>query len=273
LHAVNESGGDEALRIVVGAGSGMGAAVAARFARLGPLLLADSRAGSLAEVADRLPGDTSTTKCDITDPAEVQSLVDAARESGRPPAALVITAGLSPTMAGGRRIHEVNLIGTERVLRAFEPLVGAGTACVVLASIAGHMIPPDQTVDSILAEPLAEDYFERLEGLGLDPDNSEIAYAASKRGVRLMVCRHAGAWGARGARIVSVSPGIIDTGMGRQEAASQPMMAGMLDSSALGRMGEADEVAAVVEFLASDAASYVTGTDLLVDGGTMSSMG
>lgn len=270
---VGITGDSEALRIIVGAGSGIGAAVAARLADTGPLLLADVRAGALAEVADRLPGDVSTAICDISDPSDVQALLKAADESARPPAAVVITAGLSPSMAGGRRIHDVNLIGTERLICGFEALAGSGTACVVLASMAGRMIPTDENIDQILSKPLADSFFDQLDSAGLDSDDSEIAYAVSKRGVQLSARRHASGWGARGARLVSVSPGIIGTAMGRQEAAGQPAMVDLLRASALERMGDADEVAAVVEFLVSDAASYVTGTDLLVDGGTVAAMG
>jgi NAD(P)-dependent dehydrogenase (short-subunit alcohol dehydrogenase family) len=75
------------------------------------------------------------------------------------------------------------------------------------------------------------------------------------------------AWSKRGARIISLSPGIIDTPMGRQELSQQPMMQGMID--AVGRMGTAEEVAAVAAFLVSPAASFVTGTDVLVDGGSV----
>jgi NAD(P)-dependent dehydrogenase (short-subunit alcohol dehydrogenase family) len=89
--------------------------------------------------------------------------------------------------------------------------------------------------------------------------------------IRLAV-RAAAAWGARGARIVSLSPGIVDTGMGRREYAAQPLMKTMVERTPLGRMGEADEIAAVAAFLVSDAASFITGTDLLVDGGSTEAM-
>jgi NAD(P)-dependent dehydrogenase (short-subunit alcohol dehydrogenase family) len=91
--------------------------------------------------------------------------------------------------------------------------------------------------------------------------------ASSKRGVQRLVRRHACEWGAKCGRIVSISPGIIDTGMGRLENENQPMMLQMVESSALARMAEPDEVAKVAAFLVSDDASFITGTDVLVDGG------
>jgi NAD(P)-dependent dehydrogenase (short-subunit alcohol dehydrogenase family) len=253
----------ESMNVVIGAASGMGAAVAALLAPRGPLLLADRDADRLAALAADLGA--TTMACDITAAADVQALRKAVDRLG----ALVVTAGLSPSMAGGRRIFEVNLLGLERVVRAFEGAIGAGSAAVCFASVAGHMMPALPAVDAVLDQPLSETFFDDVAKQGFDPDNPALAYALSKRGVRRLVQRHAAAWGAKGARILSLSPGIVDTGMGRLEADNQPMMAGMVASSSLARMGRPEEVAAVAAFLVSDAASFMTGTDVLVDGGAM----
>lgn len=255
----------DGMQVVVGAASGIGASLAERLAAHGPLLLADSDVDRLTAVADELGGDVRSVKCDITSAEDIESLVAMAGS----PACVAVTAGLSPTMASGRVIHDVNLVGLERLIRAVGPAMGAGSAGVVVASIAGHMVPADERIDAILADPLSPSFFDDLSAHGLDPDDPEIAYAVSKRGVLSLVRRHAPAWGTRGARLVSVSPGIIDTGMGRQEAQAQPMMADMVESSALGRIGRPEEVASVLEFLVSSSASYITGTDILVDGGTV----
>jgi NAD(P)-dependent dehydrogenase (short-subunit alcohol dehydrogenase family) len=117
---------------------------------------------------------------------------------------------------------------------------------------------------------LFDAYAEALGETATDPG---VAYSWAKRGVQRLVRREAAAFGATGARICSVSPGMIDTPMGRQEYARQPMMRTLEDMTPLGRTGRADELAAVVTFLLSDEPSFVTGVDVLVDGGACAAVG
>jgi NAD(P)-dependent dehydrogenase (short-subunit alcohol dehydrogenase family) len=172
-------------------------------------------------------------------------------------------------MAAARRVFEVNLVGTQLLLDAFEGLAVQGSAAVCFASTAAHQFAPylDGSQKDLLRDPLAADFLDRATALAPD---SGIAYGLSKVGVQHAVRRAAPRWGRRGARVNSLSPGIIDTPMGRLEVEHQPVMLQMIEQTPLGRMGNAGEVAAVAAFLVSDAASFVSGTDFLVDGGLIS---
>jgi NAD(P)-dependent dehydrogenase (short-subunit alcohol dehydrogenase family) len=203
--------------------------------------------------------------CDVTDPVAVGRLVEEVRSLG-PFRALVHAAGLSPTMADPARIVEVNLLGTVRLLDAFEPLVTSGSAAVCFSSSAGHipleLLGPE--LSALIRDPRAEGFLERAAALLNDPG---LAYSWSKKGVQLEAAKAAVVWGRRaGGRVVSVSPGLIDTPMGRREFEHQPIMKSMLDNTPLHRFGAANEVAAVVAFLLSEQASFVSGIDVLVDG-------
>ncbi|MFP3899201.1 MAG: SDR family oxidoreductase [Acidimicrobiia bacterium] len=258
-----------ATNVVIGAGSGMGEAVARRLATGGErLLLADIERTGIERLAGELAGDVEAHRCDLTEPDDLAALAEATGELGR----LVLTAGLSPTMGSGRRILEVDIVGPARLLSIFGPLAGAGSVAVLFASMAGHLFPPAEDVDRILDEPLAGSVLDDLAAAGVDLDDTGTAYGIAKRALIRLVRRSAAAWGARGARIVSLSPGIVDTPMGRREQESQPVMADMVAGSPLGRMIDADEVAAVAAFLASPQASAITGTDVLVDGGAVAGL-
>jgi len=247
--------------VVVGAGSGMGAAVARALAGTGPLVLADRDGDRLGATAAASMRPVECITCDVTRADQCEALAARVPELG----VLVVTAGLSPTMGTGEEIYAVNLVGLAALLDALEPTLVRGSVAVCFASIAGHGPPPPAEVGAVLDDPLAPDLAGRLRAVGVDASDPGSAYGLSKHGVIRMVRHRAGTWAARGARIVSLSPGIVDTPMGRRELGEQPAMQPMIDL--VGRMGTAEEVATVAAFLASDAAAFVHGCDVLVDGG------
>jgi NAD(P)-dependent dehydrogenase (short-subunit alcohol dehydrogenase family) len=253
--------------VVIGAASGMGEAVARRLvARGNRLLLADRDVDGVERLAAELGAEALA--CDLTSAADVDAVAAATGALG----ALVLTAGLSPTMGPGRLIYDVDIVGPARVLSAFEPGAGEGSVAVLFASMAGHLVPDDAGIDAVLDRPLDPAFLDDLGAAGIPVDDPSFAYALGKRAVLRLVRREAKAWGLRGARLLSLSPGIIDTPMGRAENEAQPVMAEMVAGSAIGRMIAPDEVAAVVEVLVSPVASALTGTDVLVDGGAVAAL-
>lgn len=93
------------------------------------------------------------------------------------------------------------------------------------------------------------------------------AYVLSKRANRLQVASSAARWGRKGARIVSISPGVISTPMSKKEQETSKQMAFMIQNTPVGRIGTPEDIANTVEFLISPAAGFISGTDILVDGG------
>jgi NAD(P)-dependent dehydrogenase (short-subunit alcohol dehydrogenase family) len=230
------------MNVVIGGGSGIGEAVAA---------LLPGR----TLVADRVGGDVA---CDLAD----QSSIDAVAMQVDELDALVVTAGVSPAMADARTIFDVDLAGMARVLGAFDQLVRPGAVAVCVASMAGHLGNWPQEWLEVLDDPL------RSPDAGIT-DDPGTAYALAKLGVVRLIRKTAPAWGRRGARILSVSPGVIDTPMGRLELSETAGTSAMAEGCSLGRAGRPAEVASVIRFLCSPEASYITGTDILVDGGTV----
>jgi len=233
------------MNVVIGGASGIGAAVAAMLP--GETLVADRAGGEV--------------DCDVTDRASLDAVVGLVDRLD----ALVVTAGLSPALAGADAIMAVNLAGTANVLDAFDPLIGEGTVVVLLASMAGHMGQYPAEVLSALDDPAT------APGAGLT-DDAATAYMMSKLGVIRLVRRTAGSYGGRGARIVSVSPGVVDTPMGKKEFASGNGTAETAAAGAFGRQARPEELAEVIAFVCSPKASFVTGVDWLVDGGAVAAL-
>ncbi|MFD4600701.1 SDR family oxidoreductase [Streptomyces sp. NPDC058464] len=262
--------------VVVGSGS-IGLAIARRVGNGRTLLLADYSEKALDTASDLLSGegyDVTTRVTDVSDSAAVAALADAAAELG-PVTQVVHTAGVSPVQAPTERVLHVDLLGTALVLDEFARVIASGGAGVVISSMAGHMQSPYvPEIEHALANA---ETAELLSLPFLQPDqvgNSGAAYALSKRANALRVQAMAVAWGKRAARVNCISPGIILTPLARDEM-SGPGSEGyrrMIETSAAKRVGTPDEVAEAAAFLLGRQAGFITGADLLMDGGVIAAL-
>ena len=234
-------------------------------------MLADFNEKTLsAEVAalSEMGYDVHGVACDVSDRSSVANLVAEADKLG-PITGVVHTAGLSPVQASAEAIFKVDLYGFALMIDLFGEVVAPGGSGVFIASMAGTMTPMDPELET----PLAMTPTEELLGLGVVSETTDpgAAYSISKRGNQARVEMTCAQWGARGARLNTISPGIIATPMGNAELAGEngEGMRMMIDLSASKRVGTPEDIAMAVDFLLSPNSTFITGTDLLVDGGAV----
>ena len=257
--------------VVIGAGS-IGQAIARRVSAGKHVLLADLRlenAEAAATVLLDAGFEVTTAVVDVSSRESVQALVKLATTIGEV-CAVIHAAGVSPSQAPVSTILRVDLYGTALVLEVFGNVIAEGGSAVVIASQSGHRLPaltPEQNkalattpVEELLALPM----------LQADQVSDPLhAYQISKRGNSLRVMAEAVRWGKRGARVNTISPGIIFTPLARDEL-SGPRGEGyqrMIDLSAAGRGGTPDEVGSVAALLMGPEGTFITGSDFLMDGG------
>ena len=257
--------------VVIGAGS-IGQAIARRVSAGKHVLLADLRqenADAAAEVLSNAGFEVSTAIVDVSSRESVHALVETADALGDV-TGVIHAAGVSPSQASPATILAVDLYGTALVLEEFGNVIAAGGAGVVIASQSGHRLralTAEQNkalattpVDELLALPM------------LQPDqvtDSLHAYQLSKRGNSLRVMAEAVRWGKRGARVNTISPGIIFTPLAKDELTG-PRGEGyrrMIELSRGRARRHPDEVGTVGALLMGPDGGFITGSDFLMDGG------
>ena len=257
--------------VVIGTGQ-IGQAIARRVGVGKHVLLADMRpenATAAAEVMGNAGYEVSAATVDASSRKSVHALVETATKLGDV-TGLIHAAGVSPSQASPATILKVDLYGTALVLEEFGNVIARGGSGVVIASQSGHRLPP-LTVEQNRA--LATTPVEELLSLPfLQPGqvtDSLHAYQLAKRGNSLRVMAEAVRWGKRGARINAISPGIIITPLAKDELTG-PRGEGyrrMIQVSAAGRAGTPDEVGTVAALLMGPDGGFITGSDILMDGG------
>ena len=262
--------------VVIGAG-GIGLAIARRQGMGKHLLLADIDQALLQRTAGTLRDagyDVATQVIDVCSPESVHTLAQMAAAMG-PVMQVINTAGVSPNMAPPAKVLEVDLYGAALVFEAFGEVIASGGSGLIVASMAGHMphplSPSDET--QLALTPAAS----LLELPCLQPDvitDSMVAYIVAKRANSLRVQAEAVRWGARGARVNAISPGIVVTPLATHELASASGDAyrAMVEASPAKRMSPPDEIAIAAHFLLGQDAGFITGGDLLIDGGVIAAM-
>lgn len=261
--------------VVIGAGS-IGQAIARRVSAGKHVLLADLKqehAEAAAKVLSEAGFEVSTSIVDVSSRASIQSLVQTAQALGEI-TGVIHAAGVSPSQATPKVILKVDLYGTAVILEEFGNVISAGGSCVVISSQSGHRLPAltveqnhilaTTPADELLAQPM----------LHADAIQDSLhAYQISKRGNSLRVMAEAVRWGKRGARVNTISPGIIITPLAKDELTG-PRGEGyrnILARSPARRAGTPDEVAAVGALLMGPEGTFITGSDFLMDGGVTAS--
>ena len=259
--------------VLVGAGQ-IGQAMARRVGSGRHIVLADVKqehADRAAKVLENTGFKTSTLAVDISSRSSIFALIDPAKQFGAIKY-LINAAGVSPSQASIETILKVDLYGTAVLLAEFGKVIEAGGSGIIISSQSGHRLgalPPKET-DQLAMTPTEE--LLELPFLKAIQDTLK-AYQYSKRCNVLRVMAEAAKWGKRGATVNSISPGIVITHLANDEL-NGPRKDGyrkMLSLSPAGRAGTPDEIGDLAEFLMSHKGRFISGSDILIDGGTTAS--
>jgi NAD(P)-dependent dehydrogenase (short-subunit alcohol dehydrogenase family) len=258
--------------VVVGSGA-IGLACARRMGVGRHIVLADHAPHRLAAAADELSEAghiVSPVTVDVANRGSVTALAEAAAVAGELDA-LVHTAGIAPQQGTSRQIFGVDLYGPALVTDLFFPLARRGTVVTLISSGGAYAEDFPKETERLIATTPTEELLQ-LQEVDLESPDTRRAYHLAKRALQVRVQVESLRWGKRGARINTVSPGVIATPMTASEfkafdVPTSDKTRSLIDDSPGGRIGTPDEIAAAVAFLSSAEASFITGTDLLVDGG------
>jgi NAD(P)-dependent dehydrogenase (short-subunit alcohol dehydrogenase family) len=263
--------------VITGGAGGMGLATAKVVGHDHTLVLCDVRQDRLDEAARTLDGlgiTVTAVNCDVTDRGAVDALLDTAAGLGTL-ASVIHTAGVSPSMGSAEYVMRTNAVGTVNVNEAFFARADEAGAIVNVASMAAHMLPENMIPTAQFPQALRDEHAfmaDMLAACSIVPEEmqSGIAYAVSKSFVRWYSVAQCERFNGKGLRILSVSPGSFETEMGLLEADAGA--GAMVADAAVPRWGKPEEMAALLAFCASDKAGYLTGIDILNDGGVIASM-
>ena len=261
--------------ILTGAGQ-IGMAIARRMGYGKKIVIGDKKpenAQAIAKIMNDAGFDVGAMEMDLSSRESIKNLITKAQEYGEI-AMLVNAAGVSPSQAPIEAILKVDLYGTAVLLEEVGKVIKEGGVGVTISSQSGHRMPALTPEED---EQLACTPTEELLSLDiLQPENIKDtlhAYQMAKRCNEKRVMAESVKWGEKGARINSISPGIIVTPLAIDEfnGPRGDFYKNMFAKCPAGRPGTADEVANVAELLMSDKGAFITGSDFLIDGGATAS--
>jgi len=259
---------------LLGAGS-MGTAIVRRIAAGRKILLGDISEKNLERVSNELTYSGYDVEACVVNALEKESVEAFAKKAASlgPVKYFIDTAGASPSQAKPEHILKLDMVGTGYAVDAFGGVMAEGGAGLIISSQTGYMLPiPNDVEMEILRTPT-----EKLMEVPFIVENatrSGTAYMIAKRVNHLQAQKAAATtWKARRARINTISPGIIVTPLAYDEfKAAGDNYQQMIDASAAMRTASSDEIAEAGAFLLGEHASFITGTDLLIDGGVIASI-
>lgn len=264
--------------VVVLLGTGdMGLAIIKRISAGKKILLADINEEKLETLKKQLTYSGYDVETQLTNAMDLQSIKQLAKKADSlgPVMYFIDTAGASPNQTSPDHIIDLDLIGTSYAIDEFGKIMARGGAGLIISSMTGYMPSPLTKEDEHLLRVTPTDELKNLDCLKDKVIvNSGIAYVVSKRANQLRVqYASADSWAERGARINTISPGIIVTPLAYDEfeAAGEGYQQ-MIDVCGAKRVGTSDEIAFASEFLLSNKAGFITGIDLLIDGGTIAAI-
>lgn len=261
------------VHVITGGASGIGLECAKLF-KDGTVVIADLSEDKLIETSENLKKlgiDAKYHTVDVSDRSAVNKLIEYAKGFGEIKT-LIHSAGVSGDMGDAKKVLDINLVGTYNLVEETYENLGKNSVAILISSMMGRVVTTNSEQDELLKNPQDKDSMDKI--MKIIGDDSDQAYNYSKYGVQLLAESGAEKFGKKGARILSLSPGVIMTPMSKKAAEEHPEQMKYMDSiTALSRAGKPEEIAEVAYFLASDKASFMTGTDVLVDGGLVVNLG